>query len=151
MSDPLGDPHEEDTPVEERFNVPTPRLSPSPPLAPEGDTNPGQIVTVGALKTKMKTAARKGYAKSGGVGLAALLALAAFIDKRASAQVDAGTRVLNQQIKFLDDRQTRHENEETAIHLRESAEHARFDAKLDAMLTRFQIPNPAPAPKDAGP
>lgn len=73
-----------------------------------------------------------------------------FIDNRVQAQTDAGTREHANRITTLEQQRTadRQENNEKIEELRSGA--TRMEKKMNALLDRLDVKDPAPTPKDAG-
>lgn len=69
----------------------------------------------------------------------------------AKAQSDAGVATVAQQATATQQRQERFEREAALRFERVEAQGNRIETKMDAMLTAFRVPNPAPTPKDGGP
>ncbi len=102
------------------------------------------------LKTERWFAWLRNLITAAAATAAGLFAGVNYLDNRVMAQTDAGTRLVNIKADSTQHELERHEAEESAIHVRQEASQARLEMKLDVMLERFQIHNPAPAPKDGG-
>lgn len=126
---------------------------PSPALPPLPSETPSGVHRV--VKLKHDVAILKG-ANLGLIGIVVSAIGIAFGGWRAMAAdaKDAGISAAQDVKREADATQReleRHEAEEESRHRRQEASQDRLEAKLDVMLSRFQIPNPAPAPtKDAG-
>jgi hypothetical protein len=88
----------------------------------------------------------------------AVVAVIVFIDNRVQAQTDAGVKVHEQRISTLE-QQRLSDRAETNGRLERIEKNQADDRelaigvskKLDALLAKERLPNPSPAPKDAGP
>lgn len=95
---------------------------------------------------KFKALAAAVVVVAGGV-----VAVLIFVDNRVQAQTDAGVKVHEARIGNLEQQRAADRGENNARFERLEAGQARTDAKLDAILDRLRVPNPAPTPKDGGP
>lgn len=159
---------------ETKKHPPHPRASPRPngeraeDLGEEPTTNPGNPVDVGYLKAKLaeyeqtlddalrhhdnRLTFRSIIVAIAAVAMAVIAALL-FIDNRVEAQTTKGVAVEDSRITNLEGQRKsdREENDSRFKRLEEGQ--LRTDKKLDALLDRLAIPNPAPAPpptKDGG-
>jgi hypothetical protein len=147
------------------------RPSPHPP-EPDDDeprTDPGRAVDVEYLKAKLEEVAslhdrkirnsgwlRTVVATIGGTGIAIAM-FVLFVDNRVRAQTDAGVLVHEQRIVTLEEQRKSDRVEMNGrlerIETNANADHALalgVSQKVDRLLEKFNVPNPAPTPTDGG-
>lgn len=138
---------------------------PSPPARPQTDRSLDPAVdepkTDPHLRVVLDREANKITLRSvliaaGAVASGVVLGII-FIDNRVAAQTDAGVRVHEQRITTLE-QQRREDKDELDQRLKRIEANANADhelalgtsQKLDRLLDRMNVPNPAPTPKDGG-
>lgn len=139
-----------------------PNPSPGPPFTPDRDKEPttGEYLAAAAenvVREFSKGSEKKsfltgflGFAGSivGAIGIAFGVYFAVL--GQAQAQVDAGVRNVKQQADNTQGDLDRYKKENDARFNRLEHQGDRNETKLDALLNRFSVPNPAPKPPDAG-
>ena len=101
----------------------------------------------------LKKVERHGLLTTLGTGVLAIstaFGAYAFVVNKAQAQVDAGISLVQARQSISEDaaKRTQQLTDNRLDRLEKGQE--RTDAKLDALLMAMRVPNPAPAPKDAG-
>jgi hypothetical protein len=94
---------------------------------------------------------------AGGTLITGIVSVFVFIDNRVAAQTDAGVKVHEERISTLE-QQRKEDRAELDARLKRIEANANADheltlgtsQKVDKLLERFNVPNPAPAPKDGG-
>lgn len=140
--------------------IPSPQVP--APLGDEPGTDPNALVTNADLKSANAFTRYLGIALaflfSGGAGSCGVVSALSLVRTEARAQarevtneLDAGAKAHEARIATLEQQRTqdRQEAHERFLKIEESSR--RQETKLDALLDRFRIPNPAPAPTDGGP
>lgn len=133
---------------------PQPLPSPRPPVVDgsDGRTPAYGVATPPYVQRKVDEVLSK--LRTLGVAVAAVaatvVAAIVFVDNRVQAQTDAGVRVHENRIGTLEQQRKEDRSENATRFERLEAGQARTDAKLDAVLDRLRVPNPAPTPKDGG-
>lgn len=131
----------------------------------EPKTDPGMTLTVGDFKTRIaaeqRTMTIRGWLMAMGSAIfivaGTVVLVLIFIDNRVQAQTDAGIRVHEERLTTLE-QQRKQDREELDGRLKRIETNANDDhqltlgtsQKVDKLLERFQVPNPAPTPKDGG-
>lgn len=120
-----------------------------PPLPPEDEptTDPGLHAAFRRHDNKLTLRSFLIAATSVATGVAAVLL---FLDSRVAAATDAGVKVHELRLIAVEQQVPALRQELNTRLERLEAGQARSDVKLDAVLQRFSVPNPAPAPKDGG-
>lgn len=92
---------------------------------------------------------------SGGMLITALVSMLVFVDNRVAAQTDAGIKVHESRIGALEQQRSADRAENNGRFERIEGSQQRTEKKLDALLDRLDVRNPAPTPvvasKDGGP
>jgi len=151
--------------------IPPPASSPRPhadrmdELDDEPTTNPGAAVDVEYLKRKLgelekgvegalaahdnKLTFRSVVVAVFAVGASVITAIL-FIDNRVQAQTDAGVRVEASRLTALEQTSSADRAQNDVRFRRIEEGQLRTDKKLDALLDRLNVQNPAPTPIDGG-
>lgn len=119
----------------------------TPDFEAEPKTDPRLIP---ALRRHDQRAARKTNLKFLAWAVGVVASGLVFIDNRVRAQTDAGVAVHEARIGTLEQQRTLDRTEANGRFERIEAQGSRTEAKIDALLQRFSVPNPAPAPRDGG-
>lgn len=91
---------------------------------------------------------------SGGMLITALVSMLIFVDNRVAAQTDAGVKVHESRLGALEQQRAGDRAENNGRFERIENSQQRTEKKLDALLDRLDVRNPAPTPvptKDGGP
>lgn len=126
-----------------------PRPSPRPPEPDleEPQTDPSLQAAFQRHDSKLTVRSIVIAAGSLATGLAAVLI---FLDNRVAAQTDAGIRVHEARITAAEQTASSDRAQNNIRFQRIEDGQLRTDKKLDALLDRLNVANPAPTPKDAG-
>lgn len=146
------------------MNVPPPAPSPRPPSNPDERHDTGEHpVTKGEMRRAFRlneiwtALVAVGVAMSAVFGLYRLALSEARAEGREGAEIaiatsDAGAKGREARIAVLEQQRGADRGENNARFERLEASQARTEKKLDAILDRLDVPNPAPTPaKDGGP
>lgn len=137
-----------------------PQQSPHPQAERPGEwpdepkTDPGLAAALARHDNKLTV---RSVLIAGGCLIAGVTSALVFIDNRVAAQTDAGVRVHEQRISTLE-QQRQSDRTEMNERLERIEKNANADheltlgtsQKMDALLNKLNVPNPAPAPKDGG-
>jgi hypothetical protein len=136
--------------------------SPKPDVPPELDnepkTDPAIRVVRDAVRKKLKPELRSELNWQGAKLTIAMVVVAIgtafgayeFILNEARAQTDAGVKGHETRLSAVEQTATADRAQNNTRFQRLEEGQLRTDKKLDALLDRLNVPNPAPAPKDGG-
>lgn len=146
-----------------------PRITPPPPRASprhpgDGPTKPG-VASTDYVKRKISESAAdvevllqehdnkltiRSVLVAVGSVVAGVVSMVLFVDNRVAAQTDAGVKVHESRISTLEQQRTGDRSENNIRFERIELSQQRTEKKLDALLDRLDVRNPAPTPKDGG-
>ncbi len=129
--------------------VPAPLRSPEPPQIHESPTGEYPVVKR-ELRRELALNELKTVAAIVVASLGIVFGAWRVVISEAKAQTDAGVALVELKQAATQAQLDRYERESAARLDRVEAQGTRTDAKLDALLTAFRVPNPAPTPKDGG-